>query len=282
MRIIFIASLSHSGSTLLDLLLNAHPRVASVGELKQLSRFAGFQKRRVWHGCTCGAATLWDCPFWSRVSALAEEATGKTIKELNVENYADVESFQRDNVTLFNAIAVASGKTYIVDSSKSRSRLKLLMNNPSLDVFPVFLVRNPKGQVSSLLKKSKSKADKKKRGANIYEIIADYVKTNREIYSIIKNRAHLVVRYESLARRPERTLRMLMKAIGLAFDPVQLNWAAQERHNVGGNGVRRETASDIRLDERWRQRLSRPQKLAIDIGTFRGRYPFFKLGFRTR
>ena len=35
-KVVFIASLSHSGSTLLDLMLNAHPDVTSVGELKQL------------------------------------------------------------------------------------------------------------------------------------------------------------------------------------------------------------------------------------------------------
>ena len=43
-KVIFIASLSHSGSTLLDLMLNAHPQVASVGELKQLGRFARLEK----------------------------------------------------------------------------------------------------------------------------------------------------------------------------------------------------------------------------------------------
>ena len=43
-KVVFIASLSHSGSTLLDLMLNAHPDVASVGELKQLGRFARLEK----------------------------------------------------------------------------------------------------------------------------------------------------------------------------------------------------------------------------------------------
>ena len=127
MRIIFIASLSHSGSTLLDLLLNAHPQVASVGELKQLSRFAGFQKRRVWHGCTCGAATLWDCPFWSRVSASAEEATGKTIEELNVENYADVEAdpFRGIMSRFLTRSRRRPARRAFVDSSKSRFRIKI-------------------------------------------------------------------------------------------------------------------------------------------------------------
>src|SRR5262245_43457673 len=118
MKIIFIASLSHSGSTLLDLMLNAHPQVASAGELKQLSRCARFERRGRRHRCTCGAKSLWDCTFWSRVSCLTKQATGQTIGELNVENYNDVEGFQRDNLVLFNAIALAAGKDYVVDSSK--------------------------------------------------------------------------------------------------------------------------------------------------------------------
>ena len=43
-KIIFIASLSHSGSTLLDLMLNAHPEVVSVGEVKQLRRYAALNE----------------------------------------------------------------------------------------------------------------------------------------------------------------------------------------------------------------------------------------------
>jgi hypothetical protein len=33
MRVIYIAGTSHSGSTLLDLMLNAHPEIISVGEV---------------------------------------------------------------------------------------------------------------------------------------------------------------------------------------------------------------------------------------------------------
>lgn len=33
MRLIYIVGTAHSGSTLLDLILNAHPQIVSVGEL---------------------------------------------------------------------------------------------------------------------------------------------------------------------------------------------------------------------------------------------------------
>ena len=57
MKVIFIASLSHSGSTLLDLMLNAHRDVISVGELKQLGRFARLEEEKL--GDAGRAIDLW-------------------------------------------------------------------------------------------------------------------------------------------------------------------------------------------------------------------------------
>ena len=166
MRVIFIASLSHSGSTLLDLMLNAHPEIVSVGELKQLSRFARFTKKKGAHRCTChlempccGAKSVLTCPFWSEVSARTEQSIGRRIDQLNVEDYEAREPFDQDNIALFNAISITAGKQFVVDSSKSRSRLQLLLANKKLAVFPIFLLRDPKGQIYSSVKKQKIESD---------------------------------------------------------------------------------------------------------------------------
>jgi hypothetical protein len=71
-----------------------------------------------------------------------------------------------------------------------------------------------------------------------------------------------------------------MHKIGLEFDPRQMNWTNQVRHNVGGNRMRWKTESKIRLDEAWREKLTFAQKFAIDAGTIAGRYPFLRLGLR--
>jgi hypothetical protein len=267
-QVIFIASLSHSGSTLLDLMLNAHPEVMSVGELKQLGRFARLEKIGRRQRCTCGAASVYDCEFWTRVGALTEAATGQTLRDLNVEDYGHVESFGKDNATLFEAIAAASGKDYIVDSSKHPARLVLLSQNPALDVFPIFLLRDPKGQICSA----------QKRPARLTKLIGSYVRTNREIYNVVKHRPHAVVHYEQLVQRPEHTLMLLMQALRLSFEPRQLQWAAPVRHNLGGNGMRRGSSSELKLDDRWRDRFNLLQQFAIDAGTLPGRYPLLKLG----
>ena len=64
-----------------------------------------------------------------------------------------------------------------------------------------------------------------------------------------------------------------MQTIGLSFEQDQLNWAARERHNVGGNGMRRASTSELILDDNWRYQLTFLQKLSIDLGTIFGRYP---------
>jgi len=270
LKVIFIASLSHSGSTLLDLMLNAHPDLVSVGELKQLGRFARFEKPGRRLRCTCGAESLVSCDFWSRVSAVTEAKIGRTIRDLNVEDYDHVDTFNDDNVALFEAIATVAGKRHVVDSSKQVTRLARLLENPDLDVFPVFLLRDPKGQICS----------SQKGVSSLVKLIGNYVRTNREIYDLIKDRPHAVVHYEELVRNPEQTLSGLMREMGLAFDPSQLQWAEPVRHNVGGNGMRRGRSSELKLDEKWRERFSLPQQMVIDAGTLLGRYPLVKLGMR--
>ena len=46
MKVIYIAGTSHSGSTLLDLMLNAHPEIISVGESINLPRHLGYKMPR--------------------------------------------------------------------------------------------------------------------------------------------------------------------------------------------------------------------------------------------
>ncbi len=278
-KVVFIASLGHSGSTLLDLMLNAHPEISSVGELKQLTRYARFERDRGrLPRCSCGAPNLGRCPFWTKVDEVAKARGGRNLGELNVEDYAEVETFQRDNALLFRAIAEATDKDVIVDSSKQIERLALLLQNRDIDVFPIFLVRDPKGQICSSLRKN-GKQHKLGKGYNsLFRLIGTYSWTNRRIYSVVKHRPHAVVHYENLAMDPEGTLSALMASFGMAFHPRQLEWVEPERHNISGNRMRFAASSKVKLDERWRRSLTLAQRVAIEAGTLPGRYPFVKFG----
>ena len=262
----FVASLSHSGSTLLDLMLGAHPDIISAGELKQLGRYARFEKPQHKLRCSCGVDTIFRCEFWNQVNSFTQNRIGKTLDMLNVETYADAASFHHDNVALFDAIATVSARRFIVDSSKSTSRLLRLLENPATDLFPIFLLRDPRGQICSSLRKD----------GRLIRLIWDNVRTNREIYALVRHGPHAVVHYEALVRHPQQTLAGLMNAVGLSFDLSQLDWAAPVRHNVAGNGMRRGTSSNLKLDDKWRHLLTPMQKLAISIGTVPGRFPYLE------
>ena len=273
-KIVFVASASHSGSTLLDLMLNAHPDIVSAGELKQLGRYArSARKLGRKPRCTCGALSIAECPFWAKVDAIAKAQLGRGLGELNTENYADLSGFKRDNAILFGAISVAINKRYVVDSSKHIERLELLLTNHELDVYPIFLLRDPKGQICSALRK---KAKPEENAYGFFRLIGSYVATNRRIHKLIQHAPHAVVHYEALAADPQGTLTKLMPQLGLAFHPSQLNWATVERHNIGGNRMRFYFDQRAKLDERWRRELTPVQKLIIEASTLPGRYPFVK------
>jgi sulfotransferase family protein len=69
--LVLIGSSSHSGSTLLDLMLGAHSSVSSAGEMNRLTLFSD---DRV---CTCGA-TVTRCAYWNRVLAEVATSLGRT------------------------------------------------------------------------------------------------------------------------------------------------------------------------------------------------------------
>lgn len=271
MKVVYIASSAHSGSTLLDLMLNGHSRGFTVGEIKQLPRYVGEDKLK--KRCTCGAPSVLECPFWDKVNALVQERWGRTLGDLNIDNYDDMDGCRRDNRILFEAVGAVSGAGFVVDSSKEAKRLEMLLETPGLDVFPIFLVRNPKGQILSVTRSSERK---QKNLGGFTGLIGNYSYQNSRIHRIVRNRPHFRVRYEDMVRNTTAVLSSLMPMIGFEYEAQQRDFAVHERHNVGGNRMRRKMSNELRLDESWRRDLSFIQKVAIDIGTIPGRYAFRK------
>jgi hypothetical protein len=157
---------------------------------------------------------------------------------------------------LFEAIAEVSGKNFIVDSSKMPQRLGHLMRIPELNVRPVHLIRNPRGQIASVFGKN-----------GLLKSIFQYEVVEAQVRNTLKSNSHTAVRYEELVDNPEATLQRILAPLGLNFVPQQLQWAEQERHSFAGNHVRMAVKSELVLDERWKQLLSPTQKLLIDVGT---------------
>ena len=252
MRVIYIAGMSHSGSTVLNLMLNAHPAIFAVGELIDLNRVTRGSSHPP---CPCGAPSLSECEFWSRVNDCTQQEKGMSLSDLDVLNERRLDE-RSANAMLFRAISKVSGKEFIVDSSKRPGRLAYLMQLKGLDVFPIHLIRRPRGQVWSLRRKN----------GGFLQHICDYVRVHERIHRIVRHVPHSVVHYEDLVHDPKGTLGSILEPLGLQFDQAQLSWAEQRQHTIAGNKLRWQP-HDLVLDERWKGSLTPSQQFIIDLST---------------
>ena len=271
MRVIYIAGTSHSGSTLLDLMLNAHPEIFAGGEVLKLNRQLQVKNTRkgTYAPCACGAPSLWQCAFWSRVDERTRATVGRSLIDLDMLDHSERDAARAANAVVFKAMSEISGKTFVVDSSKLPKRLSYLMRLEELEIYPIHLIRDPRAQIHSV---------RRKHGGLLKHIFR-YELIHAQIRRTLKSVPHSVVRYEDLVQDPEATLRSVLQPLGLNFDPRQLAWAEAEKHEVAGNHMRFDASSDLVLDETWRESLSPAQKMAIDAGTFISRHTLPNTGY---
>jgi len=268
MKVVYVTGLGRSGTTLLDVLLNAHSQMVGVGEVHKLRKFARLERKqnpqstdRIGNSCACGAVDVWKCPFWTQVDAELQARFGRRLDDLDLEA-ADKATFRRDNWALFSAVAAAQGVEVVVDSSKRVSRLRRLLRDPDIELLPIHVMRNPKGRAHSV----------QRRKGQLFRPTVQYSYRSLRLFALLFNQRHLVVRYETLASEPEAEMRRIMAFIGLPFEASQVHdWASAENHNLAGNTVRTAQTSEIALRENWREELGPLAKAGIDLLAIPGR-----------
>lgn len=155
--VIYIGGYGRSGSTLLDVLLDAQPGILGVGEVTHLFRFAAEQRE-----CSCGQQFV-DCPVWgvalgavmhpNRRSLMAAEALTRAVEGRRVASTRHVARYAELWDRLLHVAASTTGARVIVDSSKStrgsQFRARRLGQIPSLFLHNVHLRRDPAGVIVS-------------------------------------------------------------------------------------------------------------------------------------
>jgi hypothetical protein len=168
----YLLAASHSGSTLLALLVASHPEICTTGELKATALGDPEQYR-----CSCGAL-IRQCEFWTDIAArmagrghafditrsetnLSAGATPYVQKLLQplvrggaLEALRDaglnlspswrrrLARFHAINESLVRSVCDQMGTRVVVDSSKVGIRLKYLLRNPGIDVKVIRVVRD--------------------------------------------------------------------------------------------------------------------------------------------
>ena len=252
-RIIYVVGTRHSGSTLLDMLMSSHSSVFGVGEAKMFAL-------RPDTACTCGADRWEDCTFWTRVDRLMRSDGGPGVAHPDIES-AEQKAFTTYNRRFFRAVAETSRCPVVLDSSKDFTRLASLLGS-DLPLEVVHLTRDPRGVVCSGLRKNRP----------VPAVCRRYVRTHVAAVHLLRDKPHLEVRYEELARHPERELARVLAMVGLEPEQGQVaDWRTIEHHNFAGNRMRIGGSHEIRPHERWRTELGRWQKLAIATRTLPAR-----------
>jgi hypothetical protein len=282
----YILSASHSGSTLLAMLLGAQPRAYTVGELRAPS-LADTDA----YCCSCGEK-IKQCPFWARVTQAMER---KGIRGFDITNastsiykapsrYArrllapmargpllegardlalglspawpgHLEEVQRRNLALVEVLQELAGAEIIIDSSKSVLHLKYLLKNPRLDIKIIWLVRDGRGVATSLIRHGLKRATPAETMA---EAAREWRRSNESAECLLRrlpSSQWIRVQYEDLCRSAETTLGGICQFLGLDSKSVSLDFRSRQQH-VLGNEMRLKSTTEIQLDERWRKQLT--------------------------
>lgn len=300
--LVYLMSHSFSGSTLLTLILNAHPRVATVGEMAIAPKSPGPLEE---YPCSCGRL-IRACPFWLTVASemrarghqfdplrtdlldreddslasrvIGAEMRGPLLEALRRLAWRTLPAVRKEKQRLlrrnqdFVAVVTAlKGGAVFLDASKQPERALLLKTSPRFALSVIHLIRDGRAVTLSNMRNT---------GDGLEQSAAQWLRFERcarRARRAIPADRWLTVRYEDLCADPATTLRAIYDFIGIDGQP-RVDFRSAE-HHVIGNRMRLQTGSEIRLDERWKQELSAAQIRSIEsiLGATNRRY-----GYRSR
>jgi hypothetical protein len=273
---------------LLTFLLNSHPKIATIGELK------GTPIDVRTYRCSCGEL-IGHCAFWARLlrdlhdrgarfeladmwwqsgfrfpgAPLANRIVSHRHRSWPFELCRDAflrlspacrRIFARilwTNEVFVQAVTELTGRPIFLDAPKDAIRLKYLRRVDAFNTKVIYLVRDGRGVMLSNMKHV---------GMSPQLAAREWVSAQREISCALRAFApdsQLLIRYEDLCRDPRAVMDRVFRFISVAPEEAAHDFRAFE-HHILGNAMRLDNRSEIRLDVRWQTELS-----PADLATFR-------------
>jgi hypothetical protein len=243
---VYIASLGHSGSTILTIALGSAPGGISLGEVESTIR----QIDREQHTCTCGADAE-TCPVWGPVFGEAELRASKDLSRGYATLHAGL--LQRDDVHL------------AVDSSKHLRALESIEQSDRITVKVIFLVKDPRSYFVSHYRKwiSSAGADAAARGkrrartfpAELAVALGSWWYGNRKILRTLRTGGYdyIVLSYEDMVLDTERAEQRVSEFLGVPVSLSDYTVREEQQHILRGNALRHDPtrSSSLRYDYRW-------------------------------
>lgn len=285
-KLAYIVSPSFSGSTLLTFLLAGHSEIATVGELK--GQALGDVEK---YNCSCGAR-IRTCPFWTelrrrldksgvrfslddfgthfrvhdkpaldrvmraRVRGRLLETVRRAALSMIPGGASMVRRTVRQNKRIIEAVTTMRGGSAFVDGSKDPVRAAYFQRSGLFDMYLIRMIRDGRGTSCSYMNH---------HGMDIAAAATEWKKTyeeSQQLYSRFEEGRRLTIRYEDLCYDPSAEVFRITDMLGLERQTMVADFRSVDQHIVG-NAMRLASSSQIRLDEKWRERLS-----DTDLSTF--------------
>ena len=273
-------------------MMNAHPKIASIGELSAIEKVANWDN----YYCSCGELFI-NCDFWNRFyQELGEKKIGvfnscatqlkpdinrildrvslhyfnnkalNCLKDYLVMKIPAYKKYFSDYIRGYldcaDVILGISNKSIFFDTSKNPYTIKLLRSEIGKKLKIIHLVKDGRGVLDSFLRYSLELEEAK--------TIKSWVKTNNTI-EYEKGKLPLediiMIRYKDLAVNTRSTIEKICNFIEVDFDDSVYGFMEHEHHILGNNKMRKSRSSEIFFDEKWKKSLTDKQlKLFHELG----------------
>jgi hypothetical protein len=303
-KVLYVAGLGRSGSTILANTLGQVEGFFSGGELNFIWKHALIEDRL----CGCGNPSR-ECPFWGPVfegefggqsEALAREMTrlqyfGARTRHIPLmlteggrrKIRERLGKFLDNTGRLYGAIRSVSGSRVIVDTSKEPAYGYALGMAPGIDLRVLHLIRDPRAAAYSWAKK-KPQPDSTER-----DFMHRKTPTQSAVLWDAWNAAiealwhgtpenYLRLRYEDFIADPRGSFQEILELVGEQDADLPLEGEREVKlgisHTVSGNPNRFDTGTvELRQDRAWQKNMKPRDKALVTAGTLpllkRYRYP---------
>jgi len=291
-KVLYIAGVNRSGSTVLTKVLNEIEGFFGVNEIVLIGQFGLRTNRPLSNGEPFNDSKLWnkvlnnaygEVPHWSQLSYYDQPTPRLAnlvldnfkLKDSEIKKHED---YAKAVTRLYQSIREVTGCQVIVDSSKTPEYAYFLSTLKDIDLYVLNLTRDPRGIFYSHQKviqrqdmNQGSRILMKRKG--MFNFILKYIARNIGSLRLQQKSAHyLKIRYEDFARSPAPVLEKICRFLDYDYpsdlvreDTIGLS---KEDHGIWGNPMRKSKDTlKIVHDSQWKDKLLTWQKAAVTILT---------------
>ena len=265
-KLLLIRGLGHSGTTILDLALGAHPQMVGLGEAArilerpspedahrgpaQLRGTLRFERR-----CTCGEIAA-DCPVW-----------GPVLEWLPEHDHCPLAVKMKRLIAVLEKVhaSASSPTSWVIDSYQGDFTLPFEQVS-DLDIRVIHLTRDLRSWVHSRARSGRERG----RWLPGLKPMLRWCWMNARHERLLQKCPHPVLRlgYEQLALDPEGTLGRICAWLGLEMSEQMLQPGSfSTSHLLSGNRMRFDAKSSaaIRYDASWMEAPSGLAQVALGV-----------------